>query len=67
MFFASKLHMEMGKTIGQSIRSEHFGIFQFWELFCQLFGKNTFPKSAATTNTGKLKKRKMFFKQPNYS
>jgi len=31
--------MEMGKIIGKSLRSEHFGIVQFWEFFWQPFGK----------------------------
>jgi len=42
--FAWNLHMEMGKIIGKSIRSEHFGILQFWEFFRQPFGENTFSK-----------------------
>ena len=60
MCFASNLHMEMGKIIGKSIRSEHFGILQFWEFFCQPFGENTFSKNAPKTNNEKLKKISSF-------
>jgi len=56
VFFASNLHMEMGKIIGKSIGSEHFGILQFWELFCQRFGENTFSKNGPKTKIEKLKK-----------
>jgi len=67
MFFASNLHMEMGKTIGQSIRSQDLGIFQFWELFCQPFGKNTFTKSATKTTNGNFQKLLSFLSnQLNY-
>jgi len=59
--------MEMGKIIGKSIGSEHFGILQFWEFFCQPFGENTFSKNAPKTKNGKLKKLLKFFKQPNYT
>jgi len=66
--FASNLHMEMGKIIGKSIRSEDLGILQFWEFFCQPFGENTFSKNAPKTKNGKLKKKTLkFLKQPNYS
>jgi len=58
--FASNLHMEMGKIIGKSIRSEHFGILQFWEFFCQPFGENTFSKNAPKTKNKKLKKVSSF-------
>jgi len=56
MFFASILHMEMGKTIGQTIRSEHLGILQFWEFFCQPFGENTFFENAPKTKNERLQK-----------
>jgi len=52
--------MEMGKIIGKSIRSEHFGILQFWEFFCQPFGENTFSKNGPKTKIEKLKKLKSF-------
>ncbi len=45
VFAASNLHMEMGKHIGKSIRSEHVGILQFGKLFCQPFGENTFSNN----------------------
>jgi len=45
MFFASSFHMEIGKTITKSIRSEYFGILQLWEFFCQPFGENIFRKT----------------------
>ena len=60
MCFASNLHMEMGKIIRKSIRSEHFGILQFWEFFCQPFGENTFSKNAPKTKIEKLKKISSF-------
>ena len=46
MFFALNLHAEMGTTIAQSIRFKHL-VFccNFGELFCQLFGPNTFLKT----------------------
>jgi len=53
--FCIELHREMGKTIGKSIRSEHFGILQFWEFFCQPFGENQLSKNAPKTNNGNLK------------
>jgi len=58
-FFASNLHMEIGKSIGQTIRSEHFGFLQFWEFFRQPFGENTFSKKKKhpKRTTKKLKKR----------
>ena len=44
----------MGKIIGKSIRSEHFGVLQLWELFCQPFGENLFsergPKRASKSS-----------------
>ena len=46
----------MGKIIGKSIKSEHFGILQFWEFFCQPFGENPFSKNAPKTENEKLKK-----------
>jgi len=52
--------MEMCKIIGKSIGSEHFGILQFWEFFCQPFGENTFSKNGPKTNIEKLKKLKSF-------
>jgi len=58
MCFASNLHVEMGKIIGKSIRSEHFGILQFWEFFCQPFGETTFSKNGPKTQIEKLKKLK---------
>ena len=60
MCFASNLHMEMGKIIRKSIRSEHLGILQFWEFFCQPFGENTFSKNTSKTNNEKLKKYQVF-------
>jgi len=56
MFVAPNLHMEMGKTIRQSIRSEHLGILQFGELVCQPFGENTCSKSATNTKDEQFKK-----------
>ena len=58
VFFASNLHMEMGEIIGKSISSEHFGILQFWEFFCQPFGENTFSKNVPKRVGGSL-----FFKR----
>jgi len=58
--------MEMGKIIGKSIGSEHFGILQFGEFFCQPFGENTFPKNGPKTKIEKLKNYKKI-KQPNYT
>jgi len=52
--------MEMGKIIKKSIGSEHFGILQFWEFFCQPFGENTFSKNEPKTNIEKLKNFKGF-------
>jgi len=66
MYFASNLQMEMCKIIGKSIGSEHFGILQFGEFFCQPFGENTFSKNGPKTKIGKLKNFKVF-KQPNNS
>ena len=66
MFFAWNLHMEMGKTIGQSIRSEHFGILQFGEFFCQPFGEIHFRKTDPKRKSKSSKNVKVF-KQPNYS
>ena len=63
VLFASKLHMEMGKTIGESIISKHFGILQLWEFFCQPFGENTFSKNATKTNNGNLKHIKFLSNQ----
>jgi len=63
VFFASNLHMEMGKTIGHTIRSEHSGILRFWEFFCQPFGKNTFSKNGPETNIEKLNTLKFFSNQ----
>jgi len=60
MFFASNLHMEMVKIMGKSIRSEHFGILQVWEFFCQPFGENTFSKNGPKTKIEKLKKLSSF-------
>ena len=60
MCFASNLHMETGKIIRKSIRSEHFGILQFWEFFCQPFGENTLSKNGPKTNIEKLKKPQSF-------
>ena len=54
MCFASKLHMEMGKIIGKSIRSEHFGISQFWEFSFQPFGENTFSGNVPKDMLGSL-------------
>ena len=49
VFVASNLHMEMGKTIGQSIRSEHFWILHFGEFFCSVFsGPGALPKRSGT-------------------
>jgi len=59
-FFASNLHMEMGQIMRKSIRSEHFGILQFWEFFCQPFVENTFSKNAPKTKNEKLKKYQVF-------
>jgi len=56
MFFASDLHMEKGKIIGKSISSEHFGILQVWEFFCQSFGQNAFSKNGPKTKIEKLNK-----------
>jgi len=52
--------MEMGKIIGKSIGSEHFGILQFREFFCQPFGENTFSKDGPKTKIEKLKNFKVF-------
>jgi len=52
--------MEMGKIIRKSVRSEHFGILQFWEFFCQPFGENTLSKNAPKPKNGKLKKLQSF-------
>jgi len=52
--FASNLHMEMRKIIRKSIGSEHLGILQFWEFFCQPFGENTFSKNAPKMKNEKL-------------
>jgi len=60
MVFASNLHMEMCKIIWKSIRSEHFGILQLWEFFCQPFGENTFSKNGPKTKIEKLKKPSSF-------
>ena len=49
MFFASNLNMEIGKTIGLSIRSEHLG-----SLFFAPFGGNTFSKTHPKQNRYKL-------------
>jgi len=57
--------MKMGKTIWPSMRSDVFWILQFWELFCQPFGENTFPKNAPETKNENLENYKAF-KQPNY-
>jgi len=46
--------MEMGKTIGQSIRSEDLGILQFGVFFCQPFGENTFSKNVSKRKNEKL-------------
>jgi len=56
MFFASSLHMEMRRTIGKCMRSEHLRILQFGELFCQPFGENTFSNTTHRTKNEKLKK-----------
>ena len=58
--FASNLHMEMGKIIRKSIRSEHFGILQFWEFFCQPFGENTFSKKRTPKRKMKSLKNSKF-------
>jgi len=46
VFVASNLHVDLGKTIGQSIRSKHFGFLNFGGYIGQLFGENTFSKNA---------------------
>jgi len=54
--FTVNLHMEMGKTIGQSIISEHLGVLQFGELFCQPFREKYILEkthSERTTTTSK--------------
>ena len=48
--FSSNLHLEMGKTVGQPIRSDHFGILHFWEFFGQPLGENTCPRNAPSKN-----------------
>ena len=58
--FASNLHMEMGKIIGKSIRSKHFGILQFWEFVCQPFGENISSKNGSKTKIGNLKNFEVF-------
>jgi len=60
VFVASNLHMKMGKTSGQSISSEHFGIPQLWEFFCQPFGENAFLKKAPKTENENLNKLHSF-------
>ena len=57
MFFESNSHMEMGKTIGQSISSEHFGILQLWEFLCQPFGENAFSKKCTQKKHEQYKKK----------
>jgi len=52
--------MEMGKTIRQSIRSEHFGFLQFWELFGQPFGKIHFRKTHPKRKTKSLTNYKKY-------
>jgi len=46
VFVASNLHMGIGTTIGQSIRSEHFRIFNFGSYFASPSGKIQFSKNA---------------------
>jgi len=52
--------MEMGKTIGKSIRPPHLWILQFWEFFCQPFGKNTFAEKCTQNETEQLQTYKVF-------
>jgi len=48
--FAWNLHMEMDKTVVQSIRPEHLRIFHhFGKFFCQPFGEDTFSRNAPKT------------------
>jgi len=60
--------MEMGKIIRKSIGSEHFGILQFWEFFCQPFGENTFSKNDPKRKMKSLKNYKFLSNQitPRY-
>jgi len=55
--------MEMGRIMGKSIGSEHLGILQFWEFFCQPFGENTFSKNAPKTENEKLENIKFLSNQ----
>jgi len=61
--------MKTGKIIRKSIRSEHLGISQFWEFFCQPFGENAFSKNGPQTNIEHLfnEKTSKFLSNPNYS
>jgi len=57
MLFASNLHLEIGKTIGQSTRSEQFWIFyNCGSSFASPSGKTHFRKNAPKTKNGNLKK-----------
>jgi len=67
MCFAANLHMEMGKTIRKSIRSEHFGILQLLGVLLPApRGKYMFEKRTQNEKRKTLKNIK-FFKQPHYS
>ena len=45
VYFASNLHGEIGETSSQSLRSEHFWIFQYWGVpLPALRGEHIFEK-----------------------
>ena len=67
LFFASNLHVQMGKTIRQSIRSELFGIFTILGVLSPAPRGNTFAKKRTQNEKRKSHKNIKFFKQPKYS